>query len=46
MSYDRLREAVKEAWNSIDESVLKELLESMPTHCQAVLDTNGMHTKY
>lgn len=46
MSYDRLREAVKEAWEAIPTSYLEELINSMRDRCQAVIDANGMHTKY
>jgi transposase len=45
-SYDQLRAWVWEAWNEIPEDWLKELLASMPLRCQAVIDANGMHTKY
>ncbi len=45
-SYDALREAILAAWNAVPESYLKELLESMPARCQAVIDAEGMHTRY
>lgn len=45
-SYDRLRAAVKEAWEAIPESFFMELLESMRDRCQAVIDANGMHTRF
>jgi DDE superfamily endonuclease len=44
--YDQLREAITAAWNAVPESYLLELLESMPARCQAVIDANGMHTRY
>jgi hypothetical protein len=30
----------------VPESYLLELLESMPARCRAVIDANGMHTRY
>jgi hypothetical protein len=46
LSYDQLRSAVKEAWDSIEDSKFQELLNSMPARCQAVIDANGMHIPY
>jgi transposase len=45
-TYDQLREIVKEAWDSITIEVLRDLIESMPARCQAVIDAKGGHTKY
>lgn len=45
-TYIRLRGYVLEAWEELTESFLAELLDSMPARCQAVIDANGMHTKY
>ena len=45
-SYPRLREAVIEAWNSITDEQIKELIGTMPERCQAVIDAQGGHTKY
>jgi hypothetical protein len=45
-SYPRLKEAVLEAWNSITNGQIRELIESMPTHCRAVIEANGWYTKY
>ena len=45
-TYIRLRRYVNEAWNELPESYLQELLASMPARCQAVIDANGMHTKF
>ena len=45
-SYNRLRVWVWEAWNAVPEPWLKELLASMPRRCEAVIQANGMHTKY
>jgi crotonobetainyl-CoA:carnitine CoA-transferase CaiB-like acyl-CoA transferase len=45
-TYDQLREIVREAWESITTEDLRELMESMPARCQAVVDAEGGHTKY
>jgi hypothetical protein len=45
-SYDRLRGYVKEAWEALPDSFWQELMASMPARCQAVIEANGMHTKY
>lgn len=45
-SYPRLREAVIEAWNSITNKQIRELIETMHDRCQAVIDARGGHTKY
>lgn len=45
-SYDQLRKWVWEAWYAVPEDWLKELLASMSSRCQAVIEANGMHTKY
>lgn len=45
-SYDRLRAYVKQAWEALPEDFLKSLLASMPRRCEAVIEANGMHTKY
>jgi hypothetical protein len=44
--YDELRTAIIEAWNTVPESYLLELLKSMPARCQAVIDADGKHTRY
>jgi len=46
MSYNMLRKAVKEAWDSISVEQLKELIDSMHQRCQDVIDAEGMHTKW
>ena len=38
MSYNRLREAVKDAWEKVGEHEFRALIESMPARCQAVID--------
>jgi transposase len=45
-SYSRLREAVCEAWNTIPEEEVKDLIRSMHDRCQTVIDADGWHTKY
>jgi hypothetical protein len=44
--YDALRDAIVAAWNAVPETYLLVLLESMPARCQAVVDANGMRTRY
>ena len=46
LSYDRLREVVRAAWDALPEQFLKELIDSMQCRCQAVVDAQGGHTKY
>ena len=46
MSYERLRAAVKAAWEFIAPQVLDELMATMPTRMQAVIDANGLFTQY
>ena len=43
---DQLRVIVREAWDSVTEYELKNLISSMPARCQAVLEANGGSTKY
>ena len=45
-SYPRLKEAVIEAWNSISDEQVKDLIKTMHDRCQAVIDALGGHTKY
>jgi transposase len=45
-SYPRLRDAVNEAWNSITNEQIRELIETMPKRCKAIIDAQGGHTKY
>ena len=33
MTYNQLRDAVKEAWNKVGESTFRDLIESMPVQC-------------
>jgi hypothetical protein len=46
MTYNKLREAVKDAWDKVSSFTFKELIESMPERCQAVIDANDLFTKY
>jgi transposase len=45
-SYDALRQMVRAAWDAIPEGFLRDLAESMPARCQAVINAEGGHTKY
>jgi len=45
-SYDVLRAAVKQAWDNLGRSESEALIQSMPARCQAVIDANGLFTKY
>ena len=45
-SYNKLRRYVQEAWEALPESFLEELINSMQARCQAVIEANGIHTKY
>jgi transposase len=44
--YDELREAIIAAWDAVPDAYLNQLLEEMPAKCQAVIDANGLHTRY
>ena len=46
MNYNRLRAAVKDAWEKVGEHEFKELIESMHDRYQAVIDAEGLFTKY
>lgn len=45
-SYDRLRQAVKEAWDLITDEYLAELLDTMQQRCMDVIKARGMHTRW
>ena len=45
-SYPELQVQVLEAWNSIIDEQVKELIKTMRKRCQAVIDAQGWHTKY
>ena len=46
MLYDRLRAAVKEAWAMVGEYEFRDLINSMKDRCQAVINADGLFTKY
>jgi hypothetical protein len=46
ISYNRLRAAVKQAWEKVGRSELEELIKSMQARCQAVINAEGLFTKY
>ncbi len=46
MSYEKLRAAVKEAWERVGRFELEELIKNMQARCQAVINANGLFTKY
>jgi hypothetical protein len=46
MTYDKLRMAVKKAWEKVGRFEFEALINIMPVRCQAVIDANGMFTKY
>ena len=46
MLYNRLRDAVKEACGAIGQHEFRELIGSMLARCHAVIETNGLFTKY
>jgi hypothetical protein len=46
MRYDALRAAVIEAWYSISEDLLRDLIMSMPARCAAVIAANGVHIPF
>lgn len=43
---EKLFEAVKDAWNSIPNNIIENLITSMPNRCKAVLKNKGYATKY
>lgn len=43
---DELFVIVKECWESLSIEILKAHVDSMPRRCQAVIESNGMPTKY
>ena len=40
LSYNQLRVAVREAWDSIDENMLDNLIAEMKSRCWAVIQAN------
>jgi hypothetical protein len=45
-SYKQLREVVLEAWESITEATIKELIRGMGDRCIEVILADGAYTKY
>jgi transposase len=41
MSYNKLRLAIREAWEAVDQKSLDELLDTMPQRCKDCLDADG-----
>lgn len=46
LSYNILRKAVGEAWDAVTSDQLDELIDKMPDRCQAVIDSDGKHTRF
>ena len=46
LSYNQLRVAVREAWDSITPDQLNSLIDSMRERCEAVIAAKGGYTKY
>jgi hypothetical protein len=46
LGYDTIRGWVMEAWEALPDTFLGELINSMLYRIQAVIDTNGIHTKF
>lgn len=44
--YLKLKAAIVEAWNSITDEKVKDLIRTMHERCQAVIKAGGWHTKY
>lgn len=45
-SMEELQDRVAEEWKDTSVAFLRELVQSMPARCQAVIDAKGDHTKY
>ena len=43
---DELFAAVQAAWQNLPQSLITNLIESMPRRCKAVLEAKGAATKY
>ena len=46
MSYNELRQTVKNAWKAISEDYLKRLITQMKERCQTVIDAKGKYIVY
>jgi len=47
-SYHKLRSVIQRAWDAIDQERILELVsgKNMRERCQAVIDNQGMNTRY
>jgi hypothetical protein len=45
-SYDRVRKRVNAAWQALPDSFLWQQLETMPERLNAVIEANGLHTRF
>jgi hypothetical protein len=45
-SYPRLRSTVQEAWESLTEAIIKDLIRGIGDRCIKVILVNGGHTNY
>ena len=45
-SLEELMEILQEGWKNLSPTLLRNLVESMPRRCQAVIDAKGAATKY
>ncbi len=43
---EELQDIVADEWKDTSVDFIRELVQSMPERCQAVIDANGDHTKY
>ena len=41
-----LIDAAQEAWQALDQDVMKRLSETMPHRVQAIIEADGWYTKY
>ncbi len=46
MTYDQLRAAVKEVWDEIPDDEVRALIRTMRQRCEAVIEANGLHTRF
>ena len=45
-NYKRLQAVVIEAWELITDAEIRDIIRTMLECCQAVIDANGMYTKW
>ena len=43
---EELKESVFDCWDNLESDVTKDLVNSMPRRCSAVIAARGGHTKY